>query len=448
VKQLLALTFLPLAVEAQQPMVPVLNQLIPDVVLVAGESGETFTLSEHFGMETVRDEAVRLTAEWTLVDGTVKTADLDFLLFEDRTPITRDNFLGYVNRGDYTDMVVHRVVPGFVIQGGGFIIENDDDGSPFSSNVTTQPPIQNEFGVSNTLGTISMAKLGGDPDSATSQWFISTGANSDNLDFQNGGFTVFGRVSRESFPRALELDRLEDFQLFNLGGAFSDTPLVEGTTNPTFTAERFYRFQSATEIPLPPGQATSDSTLSYSFEEDFDGEESEIRVENGELILNVIPGVTGGRKEVVLKATDAVGNEVVDSFEVLVEIGYEAWRQEAFSPADAADDSVSGPMADPNGDGVNNLTLFAQGLPVDLPLVARTPEIVSAGNSVVLEMETPYRQGLNLVVEVSDGLTGWAEVAATQTTRSGRYSKTEIFRVARPVGANPKSFYRIHYSLD
>jgi len=73
-----------------------------------------------------------------------------------------------------------------VIQGGGFKITADATGSPTFGNVAKLDPIVNEFGVSNTLGTISMAKLGGDPDSATSEWFISTAANSDNLDFQNG----------------------------------------------------------------------------------------------------------------------------------------------------------------------------------------------------------------------------------------------------------------------
>ena len=151
VKQLFALTILATAAEAQQPMVPVLNQMVPDVVLVAGEDGETFALGDHFGMEEIRDDAVRLMAEWTLLDGTVKTVDIDFLLFENRTPITRDNFLGYVNRGDYTNMFVHRLVPGFVIQGGGFTVVNGAGGGPASANVATQPPIQNEFGVSNTL---------------------------------------------------------------------------------------------------------------------------------------------------------------------------------------------------------------------------------------------------------------------------------------------------------
>ena len=61
-------------------------------------------------------------------------------------------------------------------------------------DVPADPPVENEFNQSNLRGTLAMAKVGGDPDSATSQWFVNLADNSDNLDTQNGGFTVFGRV--------------------------------------------------------------------------------------------------------------------------------------------------------------------------------------------------------------------------------------------------------------
>jgi cyclophilin family peptidyl-prolyl cis-trans isomerase len=121
--------------------------------------------------------------------------DVVLTLYVDDAPVTTANFISYVEDGFYDGTIIHRVVPGFVVQGGGFL----PDG--------TQPdglrdPIVNEFSSerSNERGTIAMAKLPNDPDSATSQFFINLADNNDpsnpnNLDVQNGGFTVFGYVS-------------------------------------------------------------------------------------------------------------------------------------------------------------------------------------------------------------------------------------------------------------
>ena len=104
------------------------------------------------------------------------------------------NFLAYVNApagSNYDGTFIHRSISGFVVQGGGFY-------TPINGLVASVPqmlPIVNEPGISNTRGTIAMAKIDGDPDSATNQWFFNTVDNSDNLDIQNGGFTVFGTVT-------------------------------------------------------------------------------------------------------------------------------------------------------------------------------------------------------------------------------------------------------------
>ena len=125
---------------------------------------------------------------------------IDIELYDDQAPKTVVNFLRYAGRGDYsTNGIIYRSVPGFVIQAGGYAYE--DIPSPlglyrYFFHVPADPPIQNEFSPSrsNVRGTIAMAKLPGDPDSATSDWFINLADNSANLDFQNGGFTVFGHV--------------------------------------------------------------------------------------------------------------------------------------------------------------------------------------------------------------------------------------------------------------
>lgn len=115
--------------------------------------------------------------------------DIEIDLHPDVAPGHVQNFLNYVNDGDYNNSFIHRSVSGFIIQGGGFSFNES-----LFNYVPTDPPIENEFALSNVRGTVAMAKLGTDPDSATSQWFINLADNSANLDQQNGGFTVFATV--------------------------------------------------------------------------------------------------------------------------------------------------------------------------------------------------------------------------------------------------------------
>ncbi len=116
-------------------------------------------------------------------------------LYPDVTPQTVANFLRYVNAGSYNNSLIHRSVPGFIVQGGGFLAADSPNG-PVYSSIATYAPVVNEFHLSNTRGTIAMAKQGGDPNSATSQWFFNeSDSNAANLDNQNGGFTVFGKVA-------------------------------------------------------------------------------------------------------------------------------------------------------------------------------------------------------------------------------------------------------------
>jgi cyclophilin family peptidyl-prolyl cis-trans isomerase len=107
-------------------------------------------------------------------------------LFEDKSPITVKNFLSYVDDKFYDGTVFHRVIPDFMVQGGGF--------EPGMKQKKTKDPIKNESGngLSNTAGTLAMARTN-DPNSATSQFFINVGDNS-RLDKFGGGYCVFGKV--------------------------------------------------------------------------------------------------------------------------------------------------------------------------------------------------------------------------------------------------------------
>ena len=125
--------------------------------------------------------------------------DVEVELLDKERPITVQNFLQYVRDGAYSGMFFHRVVPNFIIQGGGFVNTGLGTTNEHLGQVVTRAPITNEFGIgpliSNAAGTIAMAKTS-DPNSATSQFFFNLVDNASSLDATNnsGGFTVFGRV--------------------------------------------------------------------------------------------------------------------------------------------------------------------------------------------------------------------------------------------------------------
>lgn len=195
----------------------------------------------------------------TLVRVTSTYGDFTLELFDEQTPNTVNNFLGYVDRDDYDMTVVHRSVEDFVIQMGAYnwlgdcVNEAPRPGVNCSASfTTTQNPVINEPGISNTAGTIAMAKLGGDPNSATSQWFINLGDNSDALDDQNGGFTVFGRILGDGLTAAAQIN---DLPVYTIGGAAQEMPLRDFTSSLPLTknlvlmsAYRVERFSTAMHV--------------------------------------------------------------------------------------------------------------------------------------------------------------------------------------------------------
>ena len=166
--------------------------------------------------------------------------DFDVELYDDRAPLTVSNFLAYTRDGDYDGSFIHRSIPGFIVQGGSFGF----DGTLFYA-IPQRPPVMNEFqpcdGGCNVRGTLAMAKIMDQPDSATNSWFVNLANNSANLDNQNEGFAVFGRVigdgmdvvdaiaalptTKVDLPGALPV--LENFPLYNYtGGAITAANLA------------------------------------------------------------------------------------------------------------------------------------------------------------------------------------------------------------------------------
>lgn len=141
-------------------------------------------------------------------------------LYDTATPITTNNFLAYVNANSWDNSFIHRSVSGFVVQGGGYKLDPDIFNTV---DITSFAPIQNEFGISNLRGTIAMAKLGGDPNSATNEWFFNLANNSANLDNQNGGFTVFGRIT----SGLSVIDDIAALDIVSAGEPFTNVPVLD-----------------------------------------------------------------------------------------------------------------------------------------------------------------------------------------------------------------------------
>ncbi len=119
---------------------------------------------------------------------TTSAGSIELELADQKAPVSVKNFVDYVNSGFYNNTVFHRVIPGFMVQGGGFTSDMQQK--------QPNPPIKNEAdnGLLNKRGTISMARTA-DKDSATSQFFINV---ADNAFLDHGqrdfGYAVFGKV--------------------------------------------------------------------------------------------------------------------------------------------------------------------------------------------------------------------------------------------------------------
>jgi peptidyl-prolyl cis-trans isomerase A (cyclophilin A) len=184
----------------------------------------------------------------TIVQFETVLGNFEVNLYDEATPQTVNNFLTYVNTEAYNNSFIHRSEPGFVIQGGGFVYS----GAWPVETVPANPAVINEPVYSNIRGTISMAKLGGQPNSATSQWFFNLSDNSFlDYDSSNQGYSVFGEVSAEGL---VILDQIASLPRYNFGGALSTLPLQNYSTDATDPPD-------ATNIVLITNISVSDATV-------------------------------------------------------------------------------------------------------------------------------------------------------------------------------------------
>lgn len=246
-------------------------------------------------------------------------------LFDQQAPKTVANFLNYATDGDYADSIFHRSakltggVP-FVLQGGGFTFETGRP--PTIVPVPQDPAVQNEPDAtnrSNLRGTIAMAKLGGDPNSATNQFFFNLGNNSANLDTQNGGFTVFGKVVAPADQAVV--DQLAAIPTQNQSsaadlpaaqrGAFSEIPLTNytGTDFPSDATRANFAIINSVSV------VSQSEALTYTVVNNSNPAAATATIADNRLNIQ---GVAAGTTTLTIRATDQTGNTVETTITVTV----------------------------------------------------------------------------------------------------------------------------------
>ena len=335
-------------------------------------------------------------------------------------PLSTANLENYLSNNRYSTTFIHRSVPGFVLQGGGFNLS----GTQLSA-VTSFAAVANEYssGRSNLRGTIAMAKLGSDPNSATSQWFWSLADNSANLDNQNGGFTVFGRVLGASDLSTL--DAMAAIPAYNttasLGAVFSQLPLSSGN----LTINNLLRFSSIT--------IAQQAELSYSLISNSAPDLLQASLSGSQLQLHQL----ANRQQAValtIRATNLLGESIDQTLNLQLlrrpttTASIQRFSDSAdpgspndTSPSDAAQPSLAGSLAAPL-QADEQVRILADGVPIGVATVATGGTAWSFRPAAPLSPGLAGKVMLSAQVESLDGVAGPASsvwtlgLAANQDT--------------------------------
>ena len=275
-----------------------------NLALDSGADLKTVKLTDHFDDPAISGSTVKI--ETPLGSFIVETYDTI-------TPVTSQNFLDLVAGGNYADMFFHRSSTGFVVQGGGFAYP---EGATQPTSVSNNGTITNEFsrwfdsaigGLAagtplNTRGTLAMAKLGGDPNSANSQWFVNLADNSSNLDAQNGGFTVFAHVLYDGMDT---VDAIAALPRVNAGSPYDTLPVRDFTSG---IIQRQHLVTTSSSVV---------QELTYEITVNTNPLALNATIENGLLVIAGIQGQSGSA-DVTVVATDLQGNTATSTVSVQV----------------------------------------------------------------------------------------------------------------------------------
>ena len=417
-----------------QTTLPSIKQSVGDLEIPVNGTATVIRLDEVFELDGVSGNVVQFD---------MNTGRMNVELFPLSAPLTVSNFMNYVNDGDYINHIVHRSVPGFVIQGGRVSVNGT--GTNFTLPVVlTDPPVANEFNQSNLRGTISMARRGGQTNSATSQWFINL-ADNINLDFVDGGFTVFGRTIGTSItvadqiatlPRCINCNGFDELPVYN----FSGFPLE---------AENYVTAYSVTNIPIYPTASASNAVLFFSVSNSNPSLVSAV-VSGSRLTLGYASNMAG-QASITLTASDTHTNVVDETFSVTVLSTFAFWKQARFSPAEQADEAVSGPLADPEGDRLANLAEYVMNLdPRGVDAEPTSSSLIAENGTNYICLTYPRVIGLSdatTTAEESSDLQAWSAAVAEEisVTPSGAVELVTLKIQPPPTGF--AQFARLLFSL-
>jgi cyclophilin family peptidyl-prolyl cis-trans isomerase len=360
---------------------PVATSTLPDTALAFGTTPAPISLTTFFSDPDV-SQASRVV---------FNTGTIDFAYYPDAAPTTVTNFLGYISRGDYTNSIIHRSIPGFVLQGGGY---KAAAGAP---SIPRQPAVINEPEITNARGTVAMAKVGSNPNSATSEFFISLANNASNLNNQNEGFTVFARVAGNGMAVADAIAALPIRSYASTNGVLTDCP-VTNPPPPAFDPASLVKVLSAGPV----------SPLSFSASSANPAICSASITPDGNLLLNP---TESGATLITVTATDLDNQSISRSFTATVDQSFAPWLiSQNFSGNDALPDS------DPDLDNRSNLLEFAFLSDPRSPNQSSlpTPGTASISGASHLTLAFPIRRfagNLRYQIEATDSTSGpWSPI--------------------------------------
>ena len=292
---------LTLYADTNQDADPFVSNRIADVQVSKNAANQTFNLTSNFSDPNASNGVVNVVT----TSGTVQIE-----LLNQQAPVNVKNFMSYVDGNKYDGTIFHRSVSNFVVQGGGYTVAGSAPNTTLN-HIVTAPPVANEYSVtrSNVRGTVAMAKVGNDPNSATSEFFFNVANNAANLDNQNGGFTVFANVK----TGLDKVDAINAIPTKNLGGAFTEIPTVNNFTGTTVAQANASNFVTINDMQV----VSRGELLTFSVIGNTNPTLVTPSIVGNNLTLDYSATATGS-SVIQIRATDLSGRSVDTAFTVRV----------------------------------------------------------------------------------------------------------------------------------